>query len=80
MFSFTFELQECWPFEADDQAKDRTSPLPPNSQKMLSLQCQTPVAMYSAYLMTLVYLTQCDLCGGKSFHEYKQPWGSYLVC
>ena len=80
MFSFTFELQECWPFKTDDQAKDENSPPWLNSQNVLSLQCQTPVAMYVAYLMTLVYLTQCDLCGGKSFHEYKQPWGSYLVC
>lgn len=73
MFSFAFELQEFWLPETYNQAKDRKCPPPCNSQKVLSLQCQTPVAVYTAYLMTLVYLTQCDLSGGKSFHEYKQP-------
>lgn len=66
--------------ETDDQANDKNSPPWHSSQKVLNPPCQAPLVMYAAYLMTPVYLTQCDLCGGKSFHEYKQPWGLYLVC
>lgn len=76
MSSFTSELQECWPFDTDDWAKDKTSPPWRNLLKVLSLQCQTHHAMYAAYMMTLVYLT----LWGENFHEYKQPWGLYLVC